>query len=56
MPKYISRNQTMTIKHCIVEGHQSNIRMLLGRDCEVERVMKYLKDVGVFEEIKIMNS
>ena len=30
---------------------QSNIKMLLGRDCEVEKVMRFLKDVGEFDEI-----
>ena len=37
-------------------GHQKNhilknIRMLLGRDCKVENVMRLLKDIGVFKEI-----
>ena len=35
---------------------QSDIRMLLGRDCVVEMVMKYLKHIGVFEKYKIMDS
>ena len=30
---------------------KSDIRTLLGRDCEVEKVMKYFKDIRVFEEI-----
>ena len=40
-----------------MEGHQKkyiiqiDIRMLLGRDYEVKKVMRYLKDLGVFEEI-----
>ena len=31
---------------------QSDIRTLLGRDCEVEKIIRFLKDVKVFEEIK----
>ena len=27
------------------------IRTLFGKDCEVENVMKFLKDIGIFEEI-----
>ena len=40
-----------------MEGHQkkynieSNIRMLKESDCEVSEVMRFLKDVGVFDEI-----
>ena len=30
---------------------QSDIRTLLRRDCEAEKIMRYLKDRGVFEEI-----
>ena len=30
---------------------QSNIRTLLGRDYEVEKSMRFLKKVGVFDEI-----
>ena len=29
---------------------QSDIKILLGRDCEVKKVMRFLKKVGVFEE------
>ena len=30
---------------------QCDIKMLLGRNCEFEKVVKYLKGKGVFEEI-----
>ena len=30
---------------------QSDIKTLLRRDCEVEKLMRYLKYIGVFEEI-----
>ena len=30
---------------------QDNIKTLLGRDFEVEKVMRFLKEVGVFKEI-----
>ena len=30
----------------------SDIRMLLGRDYEVEKVMKYLKDIEEFKELR----
>ena len=56
----VCKNQTLTITHCSwnapMEGHQkkssvqSDIRMLLGKDCEVEKVISFLKEVGVFEE------
>ena len=29
---------------------QNNIRMLLGRDCEVEKMSRFPRDVEVFEE------
>ena len=36
---------------------QSNIKMLRGKDCEVENVMKFLKDIEIFEEnINIQDS
>ena len=56
-------NQTLiTIKHCLVErsqcsdtrkkyNMQSIIRTVLERECEVEKIMWYLKDIRVFEEI-----
>ena len=30
---------------------QGNIKTLLGRDCDVEMVMRFLKDIEIFEEI-----
>ena len=51
------RNQTATSEYCLVECTQwrdarikyktkSNTRTLLGRDCEVEKVMKFLKNIS----------
>ena len=28
-----------------------NIRTLLGKDCEVVKIMRFLKEIGMFEEI-----
>ena len=59
------RNQTLTIKHCLVEcpnrgtpekNIQSIIRMLLGRNCEEKKIMMFLKEIKFFEETKIMDS
>ena len=30
---------------------QGDIRTLLGKDCEVEKIMRFLKGIGMFEEI-----
>ena len=30
---------------------QSNIKTLLGRDCEMEKVMRFFNDIEIFEEI-----
>ena len=30
---------------------QGNIKILLGRDCDVEKVMRFLKVIEIFEEI-----
>ena len=32
---------------------QGNVKMLLGRDCEVEKVRRFLKDIEIFEEIRV---
>ena len=56
------RNQTLTIKHCQKEcpqwrdtrkkyNMQSYIKTLLGRDCEEEKIMMFLKEEEKFEEI-----
>ena len=34
----------------LMEGQQKKI-YIMGRDCEVETVMRFLKDVETFEEI-----
>ena len=31
---------------------QGDIRTLLGKDCEVEKMMRFLREIGIFEEIK----
>ena len=30
---------------------QDGIRMLLGKDCEVDKIMRLLRDIRMFEEI-----
>ena len=37
----------MQVEHNV----QGDIRALLGKDCEVEQMMKFLKEIGKFEEI-----
>ena len=55
-------NQSLTIKHCLKDclqwknsrkkhNIQSDIRTLLGKDCEVEKIMRFLNGIGMFEEI-----
>ena len=34
-------------KHNILD----DIRTLLGKDCEVEKMMRFLREIGIFEEI-----
>ena len=41
-----------------MEGQQkeynilNDIRTLLGKDCEVEKMMRFLREIKMFEEIK----
>ena len=55
-------NQSLTVKHYLQDcpqwrdsrtkhGIQGDIRALLGKDCEVEQMMKFLKEIGKFKEI-----
>ena len=56
-------NQRLKIKHCqkdcpiAMEGQQKehniqgDISALLGKDCEVEKIMRFLKEIGMFEKI-----
>ena len=30
---------------------QSDIKTLLGKDCEVEKMMEFFREIGIFEEI-----
>ena len=30
---------------------QGDVRTLLGKDCEVEKMMRFLREIGIFEEI-----
>ena len=30
---------------------KSDMKILLGKDCEVEKIMKFLKEIEIFEEI-----
>ena len=32
---------------------QSEIKILLGRDCEVKKILKFLKETEMFEEILV---
>ena len=63
-PNAACNNQTLTITHQTLphgvppmEGHQKKIpypeqyKNTTGRDCKVEKIMKHLKDIGMFEEI-----
>ena len=66
-PNAACNNQTLTITHQTLphgvppmEGHQkkiqyprsrSDIKTLLGRDCEVEKIIKFLKEIEIFEQI-----
>ena len=44
-----------------IEGQQkkvnipNNIKELLGKNCEVGKLMKFLKDIRFFEDIQIFN-
>ena len=55
-------NQRLTIKHCLqdfpfsMEGQekhniQVDIRTLLGKDCQVEKKMRFFREIEMFEEI-----
>ena len=55
------KNQALTIKHYLEEcsqfrdsrrkyNIQSDIRTQ-GKDCEVEKMMRFLREIGIFEEI-----
>ena len=55
-------NQRLTIKHCLQycpqyrdsrkkSNIQGDIMTLLGKNCEVKKVMKLLREMGMFEEI-----
>ena len=52
----------LTIKHCLQDctqwwesrkkhNIQSNIEALLGKNCEVEKIMRFFKKTEMFEEI-----
>ena len=42
-------NQGLTIKNCLQDCRTMT---LLGKDCEVEKMMRFLRDIGIFEEIQ----
>ena len=55
-------NQRLAMKYCPQDcprwrdsrkknNIQGDIRTLLGKDCEVEKTMRFLKGIGIFEEI-----
>ena len=59
--KAACRNQRLTIKHCLQDclqwrdsrkkhNIQANISVLLGKDCEVEKIMRSFKEIGMFEK------
>ena len=56
------RNQRMTVKHCLQECPQwreerrkhdvkGDIEKVLGKDCEVGKVMRFLKEIKMYEGI-----
>ena len=57
MWKSKSNNKTLPTRLPSMEGHRAkynirgDIRALLGEDCELEQMMKFLKEIGKFEEI-----
>ena len=49
-------NKILPTRLPLMEGQQkhiikSDIRTLLGKDCEVEKMMRFLMEIGMFEEI-----
>ena len=60
MRKPDTYNQTLLSGVPPMEGHhkkyniKSDMKVLQGQDCEVEKIMMFLKEIGVFKEIKIL--
>ena len=55
-------NQITTVKHCLQDcpqwreerrkhGMEGDMKKILGRECEVAKVMKYLKEINIYEDI-----
>ena len=55
-------NRILTIKHCLHDCPQwrdirkkynihGDIETLLGKNCEVEKIMRFLKETEIYEEI-----
>ena len=57
MWKLETNNQTLSPRVPLLKSQQKkrniqgNTKTLLGSDCEVEKVMRFLKDIEIFEEI-----
>ena len=57
MWKLENDNKTLPTKLSPMKGQQKiyniqdDIKTLLGRDCEVEKIMRFLKGIGMFKEI-----
>ena len=52
MSKPQPNNKTLSTRLSIMEGSniQGVIRTLLGKDYEVEKMMRFLREIGIFEE------
>ena len=59
-----AENQRLTIKNCLLNcpqkrdsrkkyNIQGDIRALLRKDCEMEKIIRFLKETEMFEEIYI---
>ena len=56
MLKSEPNNKTLLTRLLPIEGQQKHniqgdLRTLLGKDCEVEKMMRFLRDIGMFKEI-----
>ena len=50
------RNQILSIKHCLQDSRkkyntQGDIGALLGKNCEMKKIMRFLKETEMFYEI-----
>ena len=51
---FSSRKNFLEILQIVIEKQNSatlgDIKILLGRDCELDKVIRFLEDIGIFEE------